>query len=190
MTAIAWPLLRAVGDRVLARSLVARGFTLVELLIIMAITVVLLGVAVPAYNDMTLSSRLRAHANELVAGAVLARSEAIKRNSVVRMCVSADGASCSAGGWEQGWLVFHDVNDNGAINAGETMLLRQKAATSGFKINGTVSSVRFQRTGVGSTAATLTVCRATPSVGGQERVVNVTATGRASITPTSMASCP
>ena len=172
-----------------ARSSRSLGFTLVELMVAIAVLAVLLAIVIPSYNDMTLNSKLRAHANELVAGAVLARSEAIKRNSVVRMCVSSDGASCISGGWEQGWVVFHDVNDDGAINVGEAVLLRQKAATSGFKVNGTVDNVRFQRTGVGASTATLTVCRATPNVGGQERVVRITATGRPSITKTNTARC-
>jgi type IV fimbrial biogenesis protein FimT len=105
------------------------------------------------------------------------------------MCVSADGASCIAGGWEQGWVVFHDADDDGALDTGEAVLLQHQAAASGFKITGTVASVRFQGSGVGATQATLTVCRATPSVGGQERVVNITATGRTSVTKTNTATC-
>src|SRR3990167_5069797 len=99
------PLTVVVGKR-LARE---RGFTLIELMITLAVFAALLAVMVPSYSDMTLGSKLRSQANDLVAGAVLARSEAIKRNAAVRMCVSADGASCIAGGWEQGWVVFHDV---------------------------------------------------------------------------------
>lgn len=168
-----------------------RGFTLIELMITIAVFAVLLAITVPAYHDMTLGSKLRSQANDLVAGAVLARSEAIKRNAFVRMCVSADGASCIAGGWEQGWVVFHDADDDGVLDVGETVLLRHHAAPSGFKITGTgaLASVRFQPTGVGATPATLTVCRATPSVGGQERVVSISLTGRASVTTTNTASC-
>ncbi|MBS7663937.1 GspH/FimT family pseudopilin [Pseudomonas lalucatii] len=166
------------------------GFTLVELMITLAVFAVLLAITVPSYNDMTLGSKLRAQANELVSGAVLARSEAIKRNSVVSMCVSADGASCVAGGWEQGWLVFHDADNDAVLDVGETVLLRHGAAPSGFRISGTVASLAFQATGVGSTAAVLTVCRALPSAGSQERVVSVTATGRASVERTNAAVCP
>lgn len=165
------------------------GFTLVELMITLAVFAVLLAIMVPSYSDMTLGSKLRSQANDLVAGAVLARSEAIKRNSVVRMCVSADGASCIAGGWEQGWVVFHDADDDGTLDAGEAVLLLHQAAASGFKITGTVASVRFQGTGVGATQAILTACRATPSVGAHERVVNISATGRASVTKTNVATC-
>ena len=179
------PLTVVVGKR-LARE---RGFTLIELMITLAVFAALLAVMVPSYSDMTLGSKLRSQANDLVAGAVLARSEAIKRNQAVRMCVSADGASCIAGGWEQGWVVFHDADDDGVLDVGETVLLRHQAAASGFKITGTVASVRFQGTGVGATQATLTACRATPSVGTQERVVNITATGRASVTKTNAGTC-
>ena len=177
------------GVRVKAMPARSLAFTLVELLIAIAIFAVLMGVAIPAYNDMTLGSKLRSQSNDLVAGAVLARSEAIKRNAFVRMCVSADGANCIAGGWEQGWVVFHDADDDGVLDVGETVLLRHQAAASGFKITGTVASVRFQGTGVGATQATLTACRATPSVGTQERVVNITATGRASVTKTNAGTC-
>lgn len=173
----------------LSRAGCQRGFTLVELMITIALMAILAAIAVPAFNELTLGSKLRSQANDLVAGAVLARSEAIKRNSAVRMCVSADGASCIAGGWEQGWVVFHDADDNGALDAGETVLLQHQAAASGFKVTGTVASVRFPGAGVGATPATLTVCRATPSVGTQERVVSISATGRASVAKTNTATC-
>jgi type IV fimbrial biogenesis protein FimT len=174
----------------LSRAGRQRGFTLVELMITIALMAILATIAVPAFNELTLGSKLRSHANDLVAGAMLARSEAIKRNSVVRMCVSADGASCVAGGWEQGWVVFHDVNDDGALDAGETVLLQHQAAATGYKITGTVDSVRFQATGLGATQASLTVCRATPSVGTQERVVSISLTGRASVaTPDEPSDC-
>ena len=38
------------------------------------------------------------------------RSEAIKRNRVVEMCVSVNGTSCAEGGWEQGWIVLQALD--------------------------------------------------------------------------------
>lgn len=164
------------------------AFTLVELLIALAILTVLVGLAVPSYNQFSLGGKLRSYANDLVAGAVLARSEAIKRSGFVRMCVSS-GAGCVAGGWEQGWVIFHDADDDGVLDVGETVVYRQQSAAPGFKITGTVQTLRFQPTGVGATSASLVVCRATPSVGSQERVVSLSVTGRAAVTRTNNAVC-
>lgn len=154
------------------------GFTLVELMITLAVFAVLLAIMVPSYSDMTLGSKLRSQANDLVAGAVLARSEAIKRNQQVSLCASSNGTSCT-GTWSQGWIVIN----------GATVIMNHGAAPNGFLILSDQSSFTFQPTGVGATTDTLTVCRATPSVGGQEREVTITATGRASVKRTNTGSC-
>jgi type IV fimbrial biogenesis protein FimT len=148
-----------------------RGFTLIEMMITIAVAAILAMIAVPSFRNASLSSQLRSAVNDFVASANFARSEAIKRGSAVTMCVSADGASCAAGGWEQGWIVL----------SGTTVLQHESAAPSGFKLSatGSVANLTFQPIGVGATAATLTVCRATPTVGSQERVVTLDATGRA-----------
>lgn len=148
-----------------------RGFTLIEMMVAIAVATILSMIAVPSFRNASLSSQLRSSANDFVASANLARSEAIKRGTAVTMCVSADGSSCTAGGWEQGWIVL----------SGTTVLQHESAAPSGFKMSatGSVASLSFQPIGVGATAATLIVCRATPTVGSQERVVTLDATGRA-----------
>jgi type IV fimbrial biogenesis protein FimT len=167
------------------------GFTLVELMVVLALMAVLAAMLVPAFSELTLGSKLRSQANDLAGGALLARSEAIKRNAVVRMCVSANGSSCAAGGWGQGWLVFSDVNDNGTVDApGDTVLLKHQAAANGFSINGSVTSVRFMPTGVGATAAIMTVCRASATAGEQKREVSISATGRAKVTRVVAGACP
>lgn len=161
-----------------------RAFTLVEMMVVIAIAAILLAIGVPAYNDVVLSSKLSSYANDLVSSATQARSEALKRNTTVQLCASSDGANCGGGGWEQGWiLLFTDKGGN------KTVILRQGAAASGFKITGTVNAITFQSTGLASTAAAFTVCRATPTVGNQERVVSVKSTGRVTTSKTSNASC-
>lgn len=163
-----------------------RGFTLIELMVAIAVMAVLLATAAPSFNNALLGSRLNAYANNLVSSAIVARSEAIKRNSAVTLCASSDGTSCAvSGGWEQGWVVM----------AGTTLIQRELAVPSGFKITGLnsasteIRSLTFQPTGVGATQATLTVCRATPTEGSQERVVSISATGRASATKTTLGTC-
>lgn len=171
------------------------GFTLIELMVTIAVLAILLGIAAPSFNDVSLSSKLSSHANNLIASINMARSEAIKRNVRVTLCASADGTDCAtSGGWEQGWVVKYDASNN-SCNASSPdwkVIHRQQAASSGLKISETnsVRSLCFDPTGVGATAATLTLCRATPSVGSQERVVSVTATGRASVRKTTAGACP
>jgi type IV fimbrial biogenesis protein FimT len=156
------------------------GFTLVEMMIAITIMAILMAIAVPSFKDASLSSELRSIANDLVAHAALARSEAIKRNALVTLCVSADGATCGAGGWEQGWIV---------TSAGTAIMVEPPAAT-GFRIVGSTDTINFRSIGAGTTAATLKVCRAAPSAGSQERLVTIDAVGRAWVQTTTLASCP
>lgn len=173
-----------------------RGITLIELMVTIAVMAILLGIAVPSFNDALLGSKLGSHANNLVATINMARSEAIKRNVPVTLCASADGASCAtSGGWEQGWVVRCRTSDNLTCNAGGAnwiVLHRQQAASSGLKITETSSilTMTFAPTGVGATPVTLTVCRAAPSAGSQERVVRVSGTGRAHVSKTTAGVCP
>ena len=157
-----------------------RGFTLVELMVALSVAAILLAIAIPSFTEITLSSKLRSMANDLVASAILARSEAIKRNALVTLCASSNGTSCAGSGdWELGWIIL----------SGSTVIQHQKAASTGFLLSSSVHTLYFQPSGVGSTQATLTVCRATPSVGSQEREVTISATGRTTVTKTTTASC-
>ena len=173
----------------------AHGFTLIELMITIAVMATLLAIASPSLLNVVLGNKLNSFANNLVASATLARSEAIKRNKQVRMCVSSNGSTCTTGGWEQGWIVACKTTDN--INCDGTgpdllVLSRQPAAASGFRIAdtiGAVTSLGFDPSGVGATQASFKVCRETPTVGSQERKVDISATGRASATKTSTGTC-
>jgi type IV fimbrial biogenesis protein FimT len=168
----------------LRRVRALRGFTLIELLVTIAIVGVLLALAAPSFSDASLASKLAASANRLSASAILARSEAIKRNIPVILCASADGSTCAAsGGWEQGWIV----------KTATTVLLAEQAAPGGFKITEAsvtpLITLSFQPTGVGTTQATFKVCRATPSVGTQERTVAINATGRTFVKKETSGTC-
>lgn len=180
------------------RPAVLRGFTLFELMVTIAIAAILLGIAAPAFDGVMLSVKLTSYANNLVASTLLARSEAINRTAVVSLCVSSDGSSCGTGGWEQGWIVMCRSTNNTSCDPADNpadpytiVIQSQPALSSGWKITASsaITSVSFQPTGTGATSAVLTVCRATPSVGSQERVVRISASGRPSVTKTANAAC-
>jgi type IV fimbrial biogenesis protein FimT len=159
----------------------AAGFTVIELMIAVLVLGVLLAMAAPNFNDATLSARLNGFAGSLVGSAQVARSEAIKRNSNITLCASANGSTCAAsGGWEQGWIVM----------SGATVLQAQEALPTEFNVTqtGGTAPLTFPGTVVGTTTATLTVCRSTP-VGNEERVVTINGTGAAYVTITTAGTC-
>ena len=159
------------------------GFTLIELMVVMVILAVLLTVALPGFSAISLSSRLKSYANELVASANLARSEAIKRNVAMRLCASSDGSSCAAsGGWDQGWIVM-DPND--------VVVRHRQPLDTGYRLASSGgNTLTFQPSGITSTQSVIRICRAAPNVGHEERNVTIAATGRSSTSKTTDGTCP
>ena len=157
-----------------------RGFTLIEALVAIAVLLVLTAIAVPSFRDASHRSQLRSATNDLVTSAHFARSEAIKRNAPVSMCMSSDGVNCAASGsWDQGWIIRSDIT-----------LRRQSAKSSGVKITaGGITSLTFQPTGVDATSAVFTVCRSSTQTGLEQRLVTIDATGRPSVRKTTGAAC-
>jgi type IV fimbrial biogenesis protein FimT len=166
----------------------AQGFTLVELIVAISIAAILLAIAVPSYNSSQLNSQLRASANDLIASINLARSEAIKRGVTVTLCASSDGESCG-GEWHDGWLVLREADPLNAVDA--VILQVVDGPPAGFQLTEALGNdtLRFQSTGVDTTAATFTLCRSSPTTGSQERVVSMDATGRAFVKHTRRGDC-
>jgi type IV fimbrial biogenesis protein FimT len=178
----------------------ARGFTLFELVVTLGVGAVLTAVAIPSFNGLVNSVRLSTTANDLFSGLMAARSEAIKRRSRVVLCKSADGAICAAaGGWEQGWMIFHDANNNGLREPSEVVLQVAAALPSDWRVKGnqTVNRyVSYDPTGGtklvtgGFQAGTITICRA--AAGGrviEARQIIINATGRPRLQKATVDSC-
>ncbi|WP_215395794.1 GspH/FimT family pseudopilin [Rheinheimera oceanensis] len=129
------------------------GFTLVELMVTVAVLAIVMAVAVPSFTNLINSNRLTAQANEMLAALILARTEAIKRNESIVFCHSTDGERCSvppAAGW-QGWLV-RGTTDVTAIATGIIHSARFAVLSSSNVANATIDgvghSVRFSPQGL------------------------------------------
>ena len=174
------------------------GTTLLELMITLSVAGISLAIAVPAFTSLNNSSRLSGFANDLISSLHLTRSEAIKRNSRVVMCPSETGTSCApAGGWHRGWLVFHDPNNNAALDAGETVILARPALPVGLLAKSTDPTAKYisyapsggtKQIGGAWQAGTLTLCNESGSVGPGRKVV-ISSTGRPRTEKTMLASC-
>jgi type IV fimbrial biogenesis protein FimT len=156
----------------------AAGFTLVELLITVAVVSFLLALAVPAFRSFMQSDQQWVQQNTLVMGLNAARSEAIKQDVAggVQVCSSTDGATCTNTPWGQGWIVLSSANATplqviGALPTGTTL----SEANNNF-------SVTFLSNGAVNTAVAFKMCDARG--GAQARYSQVTAMGRVVSSPT------
>jgi type IV fimbrial biogenesis protein FimT len=150
------------------RVCACRGFTLVELLVVLGLVTFAQAWVVPALADVVHSVRVSAGAQALSDSLMRARSEAITRNGRVVVCKSPTGQVCELeAAWEQGWIIFHDANNNAALDPGEVVLHREHALPQSLrlKVNTPVSSY-VSYTAYGQTkltsgafqAGTFTVC--------------------------------
>jgi type IV fimbrial biogenesis protein FimT len=176
----------------------SRGLTLVELLAVLAIASILLGAGIPSFSGLIRSTKLTNSANDLFASLITARSEAAKRHARVALCKSADGVTCAkAGGWEQGWIVFHDVNDNGTREAGEQIVSRIDPLPKDMRVSGNLNVARYvsyaptgetQLASGAFQAGTITLCNAS-SKGEDARQIVLSSAGRPRVQKARVASC-
>lgn len=95
-----------------------RGYTLLELMITIAILGIVLALAVPSMIDFVRNQRLTSGVNDIVLALNSARLGALTRQLPVSVCPSTDGTVCG-GTWTDGAIVFHDDNGNGTVDAGD-----------------------------------------------------------------------
>lgn len=110
-----------------------QGITLVEMMVTLSIVAILTVLATPSFTGIIQKARLQAEANSLVGDLQFARSEAIKRGQPVSLCPSSNGTACSMTkpyAWEQGWIVFNDVNGSGSLDAPTDAPLRVRSSLS------------------------------------------------------------
>jgi len=184
-----------------------RGFTLIELIVTMAIVAIVATMAVPSYLTFIQNNRLAAQSNALITSLNIARSESVKRlastvanpNPRVTVCASSNGTACSnANQWELGWIVFVDLNADGVVNPGtgaclatEDCILQVAGLLQGgntLRSSGFANlfNVQYNTRGALNSAGTFTLCDKRGVT--NARAINLNLTGRAS--QRTAVSCP
>jgi type IV fimbrial biogenesis protein FimT len=162
------------------------GFTLVELMVTLAVFGILALAAVPAFNGYVNSNRLISETNTIVGALNFARSEAIKRRANISVCRSDNGTSCTgtAGTWNVGWIVFVNTdNDSPAqvdnleevlrVSGGFNDTLQASASLANF--------ITYNANGFGNAQGQFVLCDSDATVS-SARTVSVSRIGRPSLT--------
>jgi len=136
-----------------------RGFTLIELAIVLALAAILLRVAAPGMGRGVAARALAVQAAEFLAALRFAPSEAIKRGAVVAVCAAEPAAAtpqcqtARAADWRAGWFVFVDRGQRGVIEAGEPLLRVQQPLPRSGGVAGTRAIISFTAAGFSTDAA-------------------------------------
>nr|WP_298108207.1 GspH/FimT family pseudopilin [uncultured Pseudomonas sp.] len=149
-----------------------KGFTLIELMVALAVLAILLGIAVPSFGSMIRDSRASTLASELQGALQLARSEAVKRRQSVVVCRRKPGeSSCQNGAdWTTGWLIQQSGGD----------VIKVWDSAQGLAVSGPNAGVTFRSNGMAGAASNFAV---TPSgcSGKQKRAIAVSVTGSSTL---------
>jgi type IV fimbrial biogenesis protein FimT len=165
-----------------------RGFTLVELVVALAILAIGVSFALPQLNSFVRRAQITSATNDLLAAIQTARAEAIKRSAPVAICSSTNGITCgsTANVWETGFIVFVDnVTPNGTRQApGEVLISSTSAFPAGLTIQSTGSGgrVRFAPNGLmwgGAVGMRFEVANPTAGTSDERRYICVAQAGRA-----------
>lgn len=147
---------------------ISKGFTLLELMVIVAIVAILAGIGIPAMNSFLENSRAESKLTELSRMFAFARSQAASTKSPVTICPLVNNA-CTAD-WRQRISVFNDPNNNRIMDLNEVELRVIEASPATDQVNFNIAGITFLANGTSNDNGVLSYC---PS-GKQDRAAQLT----------------
>jgi type IV fimbrial biogenesis protein FimT len=170
----------------------SKGFTLLELIIIIAILGITVAFAAPGLITMIKNNRISSSANDFVAALQFAKAESAAQLTNVIICKknNAETDCTEDGDWQRGWIVFADSNGDDAVNAGDEMiLLNHEALDAKITFGGTAGvrhAVTFRPAGTTSITKmeTLIMCD-DREMDSNARGILITIAGRGNVVKTS-----
>ena len=124
------------------------GFTLVELMVTVAILAIVTAVALPNFGDFIRKTKVDNEISELHRLLLTARNTAINTDQNVTICAIGTGSKCTGGsGWKNDIVVFIDANSNSTLDAGEEVIRRKEAADSNDRMEFTSASIIYTPSG-------------------------------------------
>lgn len=108
-----------------SRSRTELGFTLTELMIVVAIAGITVALALPSFNDALVRNRLASQTNDFIAAVSMARTASLGANAGGGICAANDDQTACGGSWDNGWIVWVDINRNANVDADEILSVGQ-----------------------------------------------------------------
>ena len=114
----------------------ARGLTLVELLIAVAVLAILTTLALPAFSHLMAHNAMTSSVNLFVSQLHLARSAAVARETHITLCPTTNSRSCDDDhqNWQGGYLIFENTNKNRQLDPGEIIISHEMATSEKIRI--------------------------------------------------------
>ena len=138
-----------------------RGFTLIELMVVIIIAAILLTIAVPSFSSLIKRNNVDSLQSKLSSALSTARTEAASRNRIITICGSNAAQDACGTDWSQGWIIFEDSGTTGAYaNDGSEELIDVYRHSSDYSISSAADALSFNAQGflVGGSNTLLLIC--------------------------------